>query len=212
MKQMILTVSLVGLALSICIAQSNDVALKRLFTSFDTANSVPAMTILLPRLDMYVQQDPTNWASYFYSAYARIRLSSKLTTKDARDQYLDAADASLLKAGQLSPNNEEIFILQAYSAKARIAADPGGRWKKYGDIYSGFIAKAKKINPENPRIYFLDGMEPFWKPKIWGGGKGKAKPYFEKARTLFSKESKADILKPYWGEEANEEFLRQCDK
>ena len=141
MKQLILTVSMVGLALSICMAQANDVALKHLFTSFDTTSSAPDMTILLPRLDIYVQQNPANWASHFYSAYARIRLSLKLTTKDARDQCLDAADASLLKAGQLSPNNEEIFILQAYSAKARIAADPGGRWKKYGDIYSNFIAK-----------------------------------------------------------------------
>src|ERR1700722_3098417 len=121
MKQLILTVSMVGLALSICMAQANDVALKHLFTSFDTASSAPDMTILLPRLDIYVQQNPASWASHFYSAYARIRLSLKLTTKDARDECLDAADASLLKAGQLSPNNEEIFILQAYSAKARIA-------------------------------------------------------------------------------------------
>ena len=212
MKKLILTTSMVGLAISVCIAQGNKDALKYLFTAFDTTSSAPAMTTLLPRLDMYVQQNSTSWASYFYSAYARIKLSLKLTDKGVRDQYLDAADAMLTKAGQLSPNNEEIFILQAYSGKARIAADPGGRWKKYGDVYSGFITKAKKINPENPRIYFLEGMDPFWRPKIWGGGKSKAKPYFEKAGALFSKESKADILKPYWGEEANEEFLRQCDK
>jgi hypothetical protein len=49
-----------------------------------------------------------------------------------------------------------------------------------------------------------------WFTKIWGGGKGKAKPYFEKAKALFSKESKSDIFKPYWGEAVNEEFLMQC--
>ena len=134
----------------------------------------------------------------------------KIVDKILRDKYLDAADASLLKACALAQNNEEILILQAYSAKARIAVDPGGRWKRFGDIYSGLIAQAKKMGPVNPRIYFLDGMEPFWKPGIWGGGKGKAKPYFEKAKALFSKENRSDIMKPYWGEAANEEFLKQC--
>ena len=182
------------------------------FTRFDSATEIPAMTAAASHLEMIAVKNPDKWASYFYSAYAHIKLSYKLGDKDRRDQYLDEADASLTKADKLSPNNEEIFILQAYSAKARIAASPKERWKKYGDIYSDLISKAKKIKAENPRIYFMEGMDPFWRPKIWGGGKNKAKPYFQKAKELFSKEDRSDILKPYWGQQANEEFLKQCDQ
>lgn len=191
-------------------AQSFENTLRSSYTMFDTATAISAMIAAASQLDMIAQKNPTSWASIFYSAYAHIKLSFALTDKNQRDKYLDAADASLTKAGKLLANSEEVFILQAYSSKARLAVDPKERWKKYGDIYSDLISKAKKNNPENPRIYFMDGMEPFWKPKIWGGGKNKAKPFFQKAKELFDKEDKSDILRPYWGQQANEEFLKQC--
>lgn len=193
-------------------AQSFKDVLKTSFTNFDTATAIRAMSAGASQLDMIAFKNPDNWASNFYSAYAHIKMSYKLTNKNERDQYLDGADASLMKAEKLSPKSEEVFILQAFSAKARMAVDPQERWKKYGDIYSDLISKAKKINSENPRVYFMDGMEPFWKPKIWGGGKDKAKPFFNKAKELFLKEDKSDILKPYWGQQANEEFLKECNQ
>ena len=214
MKKVKVTIVLAMLSLtySATKAQSFENTLGSSFTKFDTATAIPAMKAAASQLDMIARKNPASWAGNFYSAYAHIKISYKLTDKDQRDQYLDAADTSITKADKLLPNSEEIFILRAYSSKARIAVDPKERWKKYGDIYSDFISKAKKINPENPRIYFMDGMEPFWKPKIWGGGKNKAKPYFQKAKELFDKEDKIDILRPYWGRQANEEFLTQCDK
>jgi hypothetical protein len=79
-------------------------------------------------------------------------------------------------------------------------------------VYDDYIAKAKKINPENPRIFFLEGQGPFYKPKMFGGGKNKAQPYFEKAKELFAKEDKTSLLKPHWGETENEEYLKQCNE
>jgi hypothetical protein len=46
---------------------------------------------------------------------------------------------------------------------------------------------------------------------MYGGGKVKAKPYLEKAKELFAKESKTSILKPYWGEIQNLDYLKQCE-
>ena len=135
-----------------------------------------------------------------------------LTDKTKRDQYLDVANQYLEKAEKLSANNQEIFILYAWSAKARIAIDGADRWKKYGEIYSEYINKAKKINTENPRIYLLEGQGMFYRPKLYGGGKDKAKPYFEKAKQLFAKEDKSNVLVPNWGSDENELLLKQCDE
>jgi hypothetical protein len=46
---------------------------------------------------------------------------------------------------------------------------------------------------------------------MYGGGKERAKPEFEKAKELFEKESKTSILKPYWGEKQNLDNLKQCE-
>jgi hypothetical protein len=193
-------------------AQSFEESLSTSFAKFDTATVIATMMPTASQLDMITLKYPDQWQSQFYSAYAHIKLSYKLADKNQRDQYLDGADAAIGKAEKLSPNNQEIFILQAYAAKARMAVDPKDRWKKYGDAYDDAIVKARKINPENPRIYLLEGEGPFFKPKIWGGGKDKAKPYFQKAKALFAKEDKTNILKPFWGQQANEDFLQQCDE
>jgi hypothetical protein len=204
--------ALLGLACSTICGQAFEESLKSAFAKFDGASSLQAMLAASSQIDIIALKNPNQWASNFYTAYAHIKISFALTDKNQRDQYLDAADKSLIKAEKLASKDQEVFILRAWYAKARIAVDPTERWKKFGDVYDDAIARAKHLSAENPRIYFLEGNGPFFKPKIWGGGKDKAKPYFLKARELFTREDKSDILKPFWGEKANEDFLKQCDQ
>jgi tetratricopeptide (TPR) repeat protein len=192
-------------------AQPFEESLRNAFARFDTALSRPSIVAGTADLDAIAVKYPDRWASHFYSAYARLKTSFGLTDKGQRDQLIDAAEAELDKADKLSPNNQEVFILRAWSAKARLAVDPQARWKKCNALYDEAIGKAKKIGAENPRIYFLDGQGYFYKPRLWGGGKDKARPFFQKAKQLFAKESKGDILRPFWGEKANEEFLAKCN-
>ena len=72
------------------------------------------------------------------------------------------------------------------------------------------LAKAKELNPDNPRIYYLQGTSKRFTPKMFGGGKKAALPYFEKAETLFAKESSDDITKISWGKQINAEFLKEA--
>jgi hypothetical protein len=192
-------------------AQSFVATLSHTFTRFDTAVSGAAVNTGIADLDAIALKFPDQWASHFYSAYAHIKYSFDLAGKAQRDQLLDEAEAALNKAEKLSPANEEIFILRGWCAKARLAVDPQDRWKKCNALYEEAIGKARKINAENPRIYFLDGQGYFYKPKLWGGGKDKAKAYFLKAKELFAKEQKGDVMRPYWGEKANDAFLEKCN-
>lgn len=200
------------LTLGILNAQTVEESLKNSWTKFDAAKTEQEKIATASQFDMIAAKWSDHWASSFYAAYAKIKISFMLTEKAKRDQYLDAADAYLGKAEKLSPNNQEIFIIRAWCAKARIAIDAKDRWKKYGEVYDTYMEKAKKINPENPRIFFLEGHGPFYKPKMWGGGKDKAKPYFEKAKALFAKEDKTNLLVPFWGEPENEDLLKQCNE
>ena len=47
---------------------------------------------------------------------------------------------------------------------------------------------------------------------MFGGGKKNALPYFEQAKPLFEKESKATSLEPFWGTEINEWYISECNK
>src|SRR5262249_32135954 len=110
----------------------------------------------------------------------------------------------------LKKENDETYVLGAMIANARMAINPMQRWQKYGRIFSDNLESAKEMNPDNPRMYYLQGTSKFYTPKAFGGGKKAAQPYFEKAETLFAKEPGNDIAKPYWGKRTNTMFLTQC--
>ena len=93
---------------------------------------------------------------------------------------------------------------------ARLAAQPAIRYMTFGKFFNENIEKAKSLQPNNPRIYFLKGNSVYYTPKMFGGGAKNALPQFEKAETLYKNESKDDIYKPYWGEKQNEQMLKRC--
>jgi hypothetical protein len=65
------------------------------------------------------------------------------------------------------------------------------------------------LDPNNPRLYYLQAMSLFNTPAQFGGGKDKAKPVFEKSVALF-KAAQAKPLYPSWGRPQAENMLAQC--
>jgi tetratricopeptide (TPR) repeat protein len=60
--------------------------------------------------------------------------------------------------------------------------------------------KAMELDPQNPRAHFLAGVGANFTPKLFGGGKGKARNLLKKAAQLFTVYQKLSILYPDWGE------------
>jgi hypothetical protein len=79
----------------------------------------------------------------------------------------------------------------------------------YGVAANQALEKALKLDPNNPRLYYLKGMSLFGTPPQFGGGKDKAKPVFEKAVELY-KAAKPQELYPRWGKEKAEQMIPQC--
>jgi len=152
----------------------------------------------------------SDWPANYYAAYANTVVALNLHEANRQDAYLDKADDYLKKATVLHQSADETDVLTAYIAFARFSVDPANRWKTYLDLVSASLEMAKKANPNNPRIYYLQGIPVFNRPKAYGGGKDVAKPYFEKAKELFAKQDSTSILKPYWGENENRGYLEKC--
>ena len=128
------------------------------------------------------------------------------------DTYCDKAEGFLKKADSLSPNNSEIYTLKAQIASARISVSPMTRGQKYGTMAGEIREQAKKMDPTNPRPYFLEGTGFYYTPPMFGGGKDKAKPSFERALTLFDTFKPASSIAPHWGRKGTERFLKLCDE
>lgn len=210
MKKFILLTATVASVLS---AQAQDfkAVLQKTFTAFDTTMDPVKKTDMANKISLISKKWDSEWAGHYYDALTKAILS--YTEKDAakKDAYLDEAEQERdIAVKDLGKENDETYVLAAQIANARLAVDPKNRWQKYGSIFSDNLDKAKAINPDNPRIYFLTGTSKYYTPKMFGGGKKAAQPYFEKAQPLFAKENKDNITKPYWGYLMNGYLLSQC--
>lgn len=211
MTRYILLTATVAFMFAHCKAQEFKEPLKKAFTAFDTTQDMGKKVEQSNKLNMISKKWSDEWATHYYNAFSKATLSYMEKDEAKRDAYVDEAEKELGESvALLGKDNDETYVLGAMIANARMAVKPQARWQKYGKIYDEQLEKAKALNENNPRIYYLKGTSKFFTPKMFGGGKKAALPYFEKAQGLYAKESSDDITKPYWGKEANDYFIKEC--
>ncbi len=192
-------------------AQDYKQTLQNTFLAFDTTTDMATKTQQSNKLSLIAKKFSEEWSAHYYNAYSKAQLSYMETEEAKRDAYLDEGDRELSEAvSLLGKDNDETYVLAAMLANARMAVKPQVRWQKYGKLFEENLEKAKAANPENPRIYYLYGTNKFYTPKMWGGGKKAALPYFEKAENFFDKEQATDITDISWGKAMNHYFLEQA--
>ncbi|MEO0235253.1 MAG: hypothetical protein ABIM42_03860 [candidate division WOR-3 bacterium] len=114
----------------------------------------------------------------------------KMLTADSffkNHTYLDSAIYYLEKCIATNPDFSDAYALlgSLYGLKALTNLS---KVVQYGKKSTEYFEKAKMINPENPRVYYLEGIGLFFRPKSFGGGKEKALSSFKKAIEFYQKE------------------------
>ena len=69
---------------------------------------------------------------------------------------------------------------------------------------------AKKLNPNNPRVYILEANIQQKLPYIFGGGCKAAKPLIQKAELFFNTQNKANSIEPSWGIQSLMKLKKAC--
>jgi len=151
--------------------------------------------------------EKTQWLPYYYAGLA-------LTTAAWSGQNMDKdANAEKIKAictkAEAIEKNAEILTIRNMAATQQMMVDPQSRWMSYGQEASSYLEKGMQMDPNNPRLYYLQAMAVFGTPEQFGGGKAKAKPIFEKAVALF-KAQNPKALYPHWGQKEAEQKLAEC--
>jgi tetratricopeptide (TPR) repeat protein len=186
-------------------------AMKNNLALFDSAKTVEDYTKMANTFERIGDAAKTQWLPYYYAGLAMSSAGwlPALTDKDANaariNTFCDKAEAIATN----DTDKAEILSIRNMSATQQMLVDPGSRFMSYGMAANQALEKALKLDPSNPRLYYLKGMSLFGTPVQFGGGKEKAKPVFEKAIQLY-KEQKPKDLYPHWGQKQSEDMLAQC--
>jgi hypothetical protein len=182
-------------------------AMNKNLALFDSAKTSSELQTVANTFERIGDAEKTQWLPYYYAGLA-------LSTAGWNDPKLDKDANStrintLCDKAALLDNNSEIYAIRNMSAVQQMMVDPQTRWQTYGVQAAKYIDEGLKMNPDNPRLYFLRGESILGTPEAFGGGKAKAKPLFEKAIALF-KTDKPKPLWPNWGLERSEAELAKC--
>jgi hypothetical protein len=161
------------------------------------------------RFERIALRESGNWLPYYYATFAYIQISFMEQDMPKRDRVLDKAQSLLDSALAISPDESELYVLQALLYPSRILVDPMGRGMSYMNKIYEALARAKALNADNPRIYYLEAVNTLNIPEAMGGGADKARPVFELAETKFNAFTPVSPIHPDWGREPNEAELKK---
>ena len=184
--------------------------MKTSITKMYELSSSVELQVLANQFERIGNAEQDQWLPAYYSAYCFVR-STFFDNMDADNKHKQLNKAQNVIDQLLKKNNNEseIYVLQAFIYQLRITDISKGA--KYSRKAAEAIATAEKLNPANPRVYYLRGSNTYHTPKFFGGGAEKAKPDLEKAAKMFETTEPKGNLLPSWGGDHNNHLLRQCD-
>lgn len=207
----IITLTVLFAVLSITAFSSNyEEIMKTNIDKIYKSSNPEELTALANQFQRIANVETAKWIPIYYAAYCftRATVVSNMD-KDEVHKHLDLAQAEIDKLLKVAAKESEVFTLQALVYQLRITDAAKGY--KYSSLSNEALTVAEKLNAKNPRIYYLKGSNTFHTPKMFGGGKEKAKPFLQKAAEMFASEKPESKLSPSWGSVHCAQLLEQCN-
>jgi len=209
MKRIIIALVAV-VASSITLAQTESdkftKAMEKNIALLDSAKTPQDWIDVTAAFERIADAEKTQWLPYYYVAYGNVTLGIMSigdnifgNNADKTDPKADAAQKALDKAISLSKETSETWVIKKMIATLRMLGDVMNRYMTYGPEGAAALETAKNMDPNNPRVYLLEGQDKYNTPAEYGGSKEEAKVLFEKAKELFGKAQPESSIHPHWG-------------
>lgn len=200
---------LLSLFLSVSYAQGNkyDQAMHNALEKLNRAATISELTDAANIFERIAQTETGEWLPLYHAAHAWLIMGFTEQDLSKKDSCYDKAQLLLDRAFRIAPDESELYSLQAFIYPGKITVDPMGRGPVMVGKMNEAIDKAIRLNPENPRSYYLRAVTLLNMPQAFGGGKAVAKPIFETAKQKFDHFKPKSSIWPNWGKEMNEEEL-----
>ena len=148
-----------------------------------------------------LMDDSKSWLVHYYIGLVDYRLVSYYFSKQDKDQAKQFINDGIEHLQATIDSNENFadahsLLSSLYGNKIGINPLLG---MTLGPKSGKEMEKAMELEPKNPRNYLIAGWSAYFAPKMFGGGKEKAKNYFEQAIACFDSFKVTDPLLPDWG-------------
>lgn len=212
MKTTTIIFTLFTLLFSIPVFAANyEETMKANLQKMEQAKTLTDFNSLAGQFERIANVEKDKWHPGYYAVLCYVNSVAMVhMSDDEKHAQLDKAQPIIDNLKKAFKNESEVFALQGFLYEMRITDMM--KAMKYSSLANEELEEAKNLNPNNPRVYYLQAMNIFHTPKAFGGGKEKAKPLFEKAKLLFESQKPATNLDPVWGVEHNNQMLAECDK
>ena len=210
MKKLIFTISLF-VASFISKATDNErfmQAMGQTLMELGKAQDAVALQEVANKFERIANSETSEWLPNYYAGLCYSLISMRQKEGSEIDKFLDKSDSFMGKMSKQNvTNQDEIEVLKAQNYMMRISVDGQARWMKFGSAFEGAIAKAKEINPENPRAYLLKALMVYNTPAQFGGGPEKACPEVQQANAKFANFKPISPIAPSWGVEQTKKLV-----
>lgn len=212
MKSLISLVLIFVMPLGIYSQTNFEKAVKNALAEFDSSKTPDDMKAVAAKFERIAAAEPEQWLPDYYAAFINCLLAFETQDKDKIKFHTDYAQKFVEEAMKIAPEESEIYALQGMIYQAVIGIDPMNNGMVYSGKASGAFETALKLNPANPRPYYLQGLSLMYTPEEYGGGKKAAIGLLSKANDLFVSFVPASDISPDWGKEDCAGQLARCNE
>lgn len=146
--------------------------------------------------------------AHYYVALAEYRLAAMNAGEKEQLEHLNQSIEQLEKVIEMDAAFTEGYALLGSALGWKAGLKPM-QSMFLGPRANKMVAKAKELQPENPRVIMIGAVSDYNTPKMFGGDPVRAMKGFEEAIALFEKEDVKDPLMPAWGHEEAYAWLGQ---
>lgn len=175
-------------------------------------NDKAAMLKVRGDFERILQLKKNEWLVNYYLAMTDFMLSYNAMDAKNNDDLKKYTESSLALLDKSTDANDE--FAEAWILKMAVNSN---RWiydfQKMNDIIGKLTEakdKAKKLDPDNPRFYLVDGTNTYYTPENFGGGADAAMPQLEKSWELFGTFKPKDDTYPDWGKDQAAGMIALC--
>jgi hypothetical protein len=154
--------------------------------------------------------EKSNWLPNYYVALINTTEAFNPANKEKVPAMIIKAQDAIDSATLISPNNDEIMVVQAMLYTVILIQDPMTNGVKYTGLVMEQYGKALAINPNNPRAVFSKAEFEIGGAKYWGTDTKPMCAQIEKSIQLFANFKPETPFSPKWGLDRAQEALKGC--
>ena len=154
--------------------------------------------------------EKSNWLPNYYVALINTTEAFNPANKEKVPAMIIKAQDAIDSATLISPNNDEIMVVQAMLYTVILIQDPMTNGVKYTGLVMEQYSKALAINPNNPRAVFSKAEFEIGGAKYWGTDTKPMCAQIEKSIQLFANFKPETPFSPKWGLDRAQEALKGC--